>query len=148
MFIGAHAIISSADAESDRRFLRDVLGLSGVDAGEGWLIFGLPPTEVAVHPGEKNDEHELYLMCDDAETFVAEMARRSVSCPAPQNRGWGVVTHVPLPGGGKLGVYEPRHARPKSMSGYARKSGARRKSRRGSPPRASGKASRRKGRRS
>ena len=116
MLIGTHAIIFSKDAEADRRFLRGVLGLSGVDAGEGWLIFGLPPAEVAVHPGEENDEHELYLMCDDAEAFVAEMGRRGVICPPAQNRGWGVVTSVPLPGGGKLGIYEPRHARPKSTT--------------------------------
>ncbi|HMF07855.1 MAG TPA: extradiol dioxygenase [Thermoanaerobaculia bacterium] len=148
MLIGAHAIISSADAQADRRFLRDVLGLSGVDAGEGWLIFGLPPAEVAVHPGEKNDEHELYLMCDDAEAFVAEMARRGVICSPAQNRGWGVVTSVPLPGGGSLGIYEPRHARPGSKGGRARKSAARRKPRSSSSRGAARKAPRRKARRS
>jgi hypothetical protein len=147
MLIGAHAIITSTDAQADRRFLRDVLGLSGVDAGEGWLIFGLPPAEVAVHPGEENDEHELYLMCDDAGAFVAEMARRGVTCAPPQNRGWGVVTSVPLPGGGSLGIYEPRHARPQPMSGRARKSAVRRNPRRSSSNRAGRKAPRRRARR-
>ena len=143
MLIGTHAIIFSKDAEADRRFLRGVLGLSGVDAGEGWLIFGLPPAEVAVHPGEENDEHELYLMCDDAEAFVAEMGRRGVICPPAQNRGWGVVTSVPLPGGGKLGIYEPRHARPNSTTARVRKSAARRKPRRSASSRAGRKAPRR-----
>jgi catechol 2,3-dioxygenase-like lactoylglutathione lyase family enzyme len=116
MLSGAHVILSSTDAKADREFLRDVLGLSGVDAGEGWLIFGLPPAEVAVHPAGENDAHELYLMCDDIEAFIAEMARRGVACPDGQNRGWGVVTTLPLPGGGRLGVYEPRHARPEPMA--------------------------------
>ncbi len=115
MLSGAHIILFSTNAEADRRFLQEVLGLSGVDAGQGWLIYGLPPAEVAVHPGQENDAHELYLMCDDAQAFIGEMARRGVSCPAAQNRGWGVVTSVPLPGGGKLGVYEPRHPRPEPM---------------------------------
>jgi hypothetical protein len=78
MITGAHSIIYSRDAEADREFLRDVLKLTNVDVGHGWLIFGLPPTEVAVHPSERNNEHELYLMCDDIEGFVAEMARRKV----------------------------------------------------------------------
>src|SRR5262249_34517433 len=80
---------------------------------EGWLIFGLPPAEVAVHPGDKNDVCEFYLMCDDAEALVAEMAARNVACDPVQNRGWGLLTSVTLPGGGKLGIYQPRHARPK-----------------------------------
>ena len=112
MIIGAHTILYSTNADADRAFLRDVLGLTYVDAGHGWLIFGLPPAEVAVHPGEKNDVQELYLMCDDVEAFVAEMAAKSVACTPPQDQRWGVLTHLTLPGGGKLGVYEPRHARP------------------------------------
>ena len=108
---GAHAIIYSKKAEADRAFLRDVLGLPHVDVGEGWLIFGLPPAEVAVHPGD-NDQHELYMMCADIQAFVKEMKKRKVECGAILNRGWGLLCQVTLPGGGQLGVYEPRHARP------------------------------------
>jgi catechol 2,3-dioxygenase-like lactoylglutathione lyase family enzyme len=112
MLTGAHSIIYSTDADADRAFLRDVLGLKGVDAGGGWTIFGLPPAEVAVHPGEKDDGHELYLMCDDVAAFVAEMKAKGVACGPVQDLRWGRLTEVTLPGGGKLGVYEPRHARP------------------------------------
>ncbi len=112
MISGAHAIIYSTSPEADRAFLRDMLGLAHVDVGHGWLIFGLPPAEVAVHPGARNDHHEQYLICDDVQAFVAEMAKRNVSCSPVQDQGWGQLTQVPLPGGGKLGVYQPRHARP------------------------------------
>jgi len=115
MLNGAHAVIYSKDADADRAFLRDVVGLRGVDAGGGWLIFGLPPSEVAVHPAEENDDHELFLMCDDVQGFVAEMQARGVACSPIQTPGWGMLTQVSLPGGGKLGVYQPRHARPKPM---------------------------------
>jgi hypothetical protein len=114
--IGAHSIVYSLRPEADRAFLRDVLGLTHVDVGDGWLIFGLPPSEVAVHPGQKNDVHELYLMCDDVEAFVTEMKRRHVACGPVRNQGWGLLTEVSLPGGGRLGVYQPRHARPKPMA--------------------------------
>jgi hypothetical protein len=112
---GAHSIIYSKDPEVDRAFLRDVLGLPHIDVGEGWLIFGLPPSEVAVHPSRKNDLHEFYLMCDDVKSFVAAMKRRKLVCTPPQNMGWGVLTTLTLPGGGSLGVYQPRHGRPRSM---------------------------------
>jgi hypothetical protein len=112
MIIGAHSIIYSKDAEADKAFLRDVLKLTNVDVGHGWLIFGLPPAEVAVHPSEKNDVHEFYLMCDDVEAFIAEMRAHDVDCGEIQNQGWGMLTQLKLPGGGKLGVYQPRHARP------------------------------------
>jgi catechol 2,3-dioxygenase-like lactoylglutathione lyase family enzyme len=112
MIIGAHSIIYSKDPEADRAFFRDVLGFANVDVGGGWLIFGLPPSEVAVHPSEENDVHELYLMCDDVEAFVKEMAQRGVACSAVHDERWGLLTQVTLPGGGRLGVYEPRHARP------------------------------------
>jgi hypothetical protein len=116
MIIGAHAIIYSKDSDADRAFLRDVLQLTNVDVGHGWLIFGLPPSEVAVHPGEKNDVHELYLMVDDVEGFIAEMTKRKVECSEIHNQGWGMLTQITLPGGGKLGVYQPRHARPEPMN--------------------------------
>lgn len=115
MINGAHSIIYSKDPEADRAFLRDVLRLPSVEVGEGWLIFGLPPAEVAVHPSEENDVHELYLMCPDVEALVMAMRQRGLVCTPVQNRGWGLLTHVSLPGGGKLGIYEPRHPRPKAM---------------------------------
>ncbi len=120
MIIGAHSIVYSTRPEADRAFLRDVLGLPSVDAGEGWLIFGLPPAEVAVHPADENDVHELYLMCDDVEAFVAGVKSRGISCGPVLNRGWGLLTQLTLPGGGKLGVYQPRHARPKPMKAASR----------------------------
>lgn len=115
MITGAHSIIYSKDPEADRAFFRDVLKLPSVDVGDGWLIFGLPPAEVAVHPSKKNDIHEFYLMCDDVKAFVADMKKRKVACTPVQNMGWGSLTQVTLPGGGKLGVYQPRHASPKPM---------------------------------
>jgi hypothetical protein len=115
VIIGAHSILYSRKPDADRAYLRDVLRLPSVDVGGGWLIFGLPPSEVAVHPSDENDVHELYLMCDDVEVFIADMKKRGIACGPVHNPGWGVLTHVMLPGGGKLGVYEPRHARPKPM---------------------------------
>ena len=115
MIIGAHSIIYSTNPDADRNFLRDVLKLTSVDVGGGWLIFGLPPAEVAVHPSAKNDVHEFYLMCDDVESLIAEMKKHNISCGPVHNQGWGMLTQVFLPGGGKLGIYQPRHARPKSM---------------------------------
>jgi hypothetical protein len=108
---GAHSIIYSTDAEADRTFLRDVLGFPHVDVGGGWLIFALPPGEVAIHPADHH-AHELYLMVDDVAGFVSEMAARNVACTPPRDQGWGTLTAVTLPGGGTLGVYQPRHARP------------------------------------
>ena len=116
MITGAHSIIYSKNPEADRDFLRDVLQLPHVDVGRGWLIFGLPPAEVAVHPSEENNQHEFYLMCDDIEAFVAQMKEKHIGCEPVQDMGWGLLSQVTLPGGGKLGVYQPRHARPKPMS--------------------------------
>ncbi|HYN24449.1 MAG TPA: hypothetical protein VES69_05335 [Pyrinomonadaceae bacterium] len=116
MIIGAHSIIYSTNAEADRAFLRDVLKLTNVDVGGGWLIFGLPPAEVAVHPSERNDVHEFYFMCDDLEAFIAELKKHHIACDPVQDQGYGLLTQLTLPGGGKLGVYQPRHARPKAMS--------------------------------
>jgi hypothetical protein len=116
MLTGAHSIIYSSNAEADRAFLRDVLKLTSVDVGHGWLIFGLPPAEIAVHPSDKNDVHEFYLICEDVDAFVAEMGRHQVACQVVQELGWGLLTRITLPGGGKLGVYQPRHPRPEPMS--------------------------------
>ena len=112
MITGAHAILYSRKPDEDRAFFRDVLKLPNVDVGDGWLIFGLPPSEVAVHPADQSGRQELYLMCDDVEAFVAAMTQRGLSCAPVQHQGWGVLTSVTLPGGGTLGVYQPRHARP------------------------------------
>jgi hypothetical protein len=109
---GAHSIIYSRNAEADRAFLRDIVGLPHVDVGEGWLIFSLPPAEVAVHPSGENDVHEFYFTCEDVEKFIAEMRRQSIECAPVRDEGWGLVTQVTLPGGGNIGVYQPRHERP------------------------------------
>ncbi|MET8330315.1 VOC family protein [Streptomyces sp. NPDC005181] len=108
MINGAHVIIYSQDAEADRAFFREVLGYPHVDAGEGWLIFKLPPAEVAVHPAD-GSSHELFLMCDDVEATVDELSAKGVECTAVTSAGWGLRTGIRLPGGGELGLYEPRH---------------------------------------
>lgn len=112
MIHGAHVIVYSKDAEADRAFFRDVLQYPFADAGHGWLIFKLPPAEVAVHPSEKNDVHELFLMCDDVHALVADMKSRNVDCSEISHQPWGALTNVTLPGGGKLGIYQPRHPSP------------------------------------
>jgi len=117
MITGAHSIIYSKNPEADRAFLRDVLRLPNVDVGQGWLIFGLPPAEVAIHPSDENNQHEFYLMCDDIEAFVTQMKKSGIDCGAVDDQGWGLLSQLALPGGGKLGVYQPRHARPEPMSG-------------------------------
>jgi hypothetical protein len=104
-------ILYSTNGDADRAFLRDVLGFPHVDVGRGWLIFALPESEIAVHPAERGS-HEIYLMVSDVRAFVADMASRGITCGAPEEQGWGVVTQLTLPGGGHVGVYEPRHARP------------------------------------
>src|SRR5512132_3737279 len=115
MIIGAHSIIYSTNPEADRAFLRDVLGLPHVDVGEGWLIFGLPPAEVAVHPAEESGRQELYFMCEDVGVLVAELRRRGITAGRVRDEGWGLITDVRLPSGGTIGVYEPRHARPRQI---------------------------------
>ena len=107
---GAHVILHSSDAEADRAFLRDQLNLDHVDAGGGWLVFALPPAEVAVHPAETSGAVELYLVCDDVEQTVAELTGRGVVFESPvSDQGWGLLTTLRLPGGGRLGLYEARH---------------------------------------
>ena len=128
MIIGAHSIIYSKNPEADRTFLRDVLHLPNVDVGDGWLIFGLPPAEVAVHPSSKNDLHEFYLMSDDINAFVAQMKKKRIACGPVRDMGWGLLSQLALPGGGKLGVYQPRHPTPKAMSVKKIVKGAKKKS--------------------
>jgi predicted enzyme related to lactoylglutathione lyase len=103
-------VIYSRDAEADRAFLRDVLGWTHVDAGHGWLIFKAPPTEVAFHPTEGEPSHELMLMCDDLDGTIAELAAKGVEFSRDvQEARWGRVTALRLPGGGEVGLYQPRH---------------------------------------
>jgi catechol 2,3-dioxygenase-like lactoylglutathione lyase family enzyme len=109
MIFGAHVIVYSKDAAADRAFFRDVLGFSNVDAGHGWLIFALPPGELAVHPEEANDRHELYLMCDDLKAEIATLAAKGVRCSEVEEARWGSITRIALPGGGRVGLYQPKH---------------------------------------
>jgi hypothetical protein len=112
MIDGAHIIIHSKNADADRDLLRDVLAFPYVDAGHDWLIFRLPQAEAAVHPSDENDKHELYLMCDDVERTVRELSAKGASCEPVSTQRWGRTTRIRLPGGGALGLYEPRRARP------------------------------------
>jgi hypothetical protein len=112
MIDGAHAIIYSKNADADRRFLLETLRFPHVDAGHGWLIFALPPAELAVHPAEENGRHELYLMCSDIDTLTRALRARGVECSPLETQRWGILSQLTLPGGGTLGIYEPRHARP------------------------------------
>jgi catechol 2,3-dioxygenase-like lactoylglutathione lyase family enzyme len=112
--IGAvHLTVFSTDAEATRAFFRDVLELDSVDAGGGWLIFALPPAELGVHPTDGEPKHELYLMCDDVDATLAQLADKGVEPSRPvSDEGFGLVAYLPVPGLGELGVYEPRHASP------------------------------------
>jgi hypothetical protein len=112
MINGAHTILYSREPEKDKAFLRDVLKLPHVDIGHDWLIFALPPSELAVHPTDGDEKHELYLMTDDVAALVAALRKQAIRCSEPTASSWGVVTQVTLPGGGTLGIYQPRHARP------------------------------------
>lgn len=112
MINGAHVIIYSRDAEADRAFFQNVLKFPFVDVNKGWLIFGLPPSEVAVHPSDENDLHEFYLMTDDLDAEMARLKKAGVGCSEPSLQGWGRMTRIKLPGGGEVGLYQPRHARP------------------------------------
>ena len=111
MIAGAHTIVYADDADAARAFFRDVLGFDAVDAGDGWLIFALPPGELAVHPGSGG--HELFLMCHDIEATVEELSARGVEFTSPvSDEGWGLLTRFRVPGAGEIGLYEPRHASP------------------------------------
>jgi hypothetical protein len=107
---GAHAILYSTDADATRTALGGLLGTRSADAGGGWLIFGLPPAEIAVHPAGEGGRAELYLMCDDIEAAVADLTARGIELTGPvADQGWGLLTGIRLPGGVELGLYEPRH---------------------------------------
>jgi len=109
MISGAHIVVFSKNADADRAFFRDVLRFKSVDAGHGWLIFALPPTEAAFHPFDKNGAHELYLMCEDLKAEMASLAKKKVKCSKIQEAPWGSITKMRLPGGGQLRLYQPKH---------------------------------------
>ena len=112
MINGANIVIYSKDAEADKAFIKNVLKFSYVDVHEGWLIFKLPPSEVAVHPSGQNDMRELYLTTNDLDQEIAALNKAGFACEEPSQQSWGRLTHIQLPGGGKLGLYQPRHPRP------------------------------------
>jgi catechol 2,3-dioxygenase-like lactoylglutathione lyase family enzyme len=109
MIDGVHVLLYSHEADKVRAFFRDVLGRKAIDAGDGWLIFSLPPAELAVHPTDEAAHHELYLMCDDIEETTGQLAAKGVRYTPVEDQGWGLVTMLELPGGEELGLYEPRH---------------------------------------
>ena len=120
MINGVHHLLYSRDPKSDREFFRDVLGFQSVDAGEGWLIFALPPSELGIHPGdgllvEHHTDHELsgsvmYLMCDDLQGTITSLQNKGAKTTAVVDAGWGITTTIRLPGGGGIGLYQPRHS--------------------------------------
>ena len=112
MINGGHVILYSRDAEADKAFIRDVLKFNHIDAGHGWLIFKLPPSEIAVHPSDENDVHQFYLMTDNLDAEIAALEKSGTACEDVSQQAWGRVTRIKLPGGGKLGLYQPRHERP------------------------------------
>jgi predicted enzyme related to lactoylglutathione lyase len=118
MINGAHFLLHSTDSEADRKFFRDVLGFRSVDVGHGWLIFALPPTEMAVHPsdGDLAQDHAdhkkawvLYLMCDDLQAEIKSLKAKKVRCTEIQEERWGIITTIPLPSGAEIGLYQPKH---------------------------------------
>ena len=115
MISGAHVILYSKDAEADRAFFRDTLEFAPVDAGHGWLIFALPPAEAAFHPADHNGKHEIYLMCDDLPSEMARLREKGVVCSPVHQERWGSLTSITLPGGGAIGLYEPKHPTALSM---------------------------------
>ena len=117
MIKGAHILWYSKNADADRAFLRDKLGLRAIDIGHGWIIFGMPPAESAVHPDEDNvggRDHKMlaaqvYFMCDDIEAEIAELGKKGVTCAKPSKQPWGIVTQIAMPSGGEIGLYQPLH---------------------------------------
>jgi catechol 2,3-dioxygenase-like lactoylglutathione lyase family enzyme len=112
MIFGAHVIVYSNDAAANRTFFREVLGFSSVDAGQGWLIFALPPAELAVHPADDVARNELYFMCTDLKAQMVVLKGKGVTCSAVEEARWGSVTRIRLPGGGEIGLYQPNHPSP------------------------------------
>ena len=109
MIFGTHVIVYSENAEADRAFFRDVLKFASVDAGHGWLIFAAPPAEAAIHPSEKSGPQELYFLCDDLQAEIADLAGKGIGCSEVKQARWGSITKIQLPGGGEIGLYQPKH---------------------------------------
>src|ERR1700687_143667 len=109
MINGVHVVVYTKDPERDRAFFRDVLNFPAVDAGQGWLVFALPPAEGAFHPSEKNDLHQLYFMCGDLKATMESLRGKKGKCGAVTEVPWGSLTTIALPGGGKIGLYQAKH---------------------------------------
>ena len=109
MMFGSHVVVYTSDADADRAFFRDVLGFLSVDAGHGWLIFALPPAEIAMHPAEASGAFEFYLTCDDLEAEMRDLRAKGVVCSEVEEARWGSITKITLPGGGEIGLYQPKH---------------------------------------
>jgi catechol 2,3-dioxygenase-like lactoylglutathione lyase family enzyme len=109
---GAHIVIHTKDPDADRAFFRDVLKFPSVDAGHGWLIFAMPPLEAAFHDSETNDKQELYLMCDDVAATLKDLKSKNVELSDLSEQRWGKLVTFTLPGGGKIGIYQPSHPSP------------------------------------
>jgi hypothetical protein len=109
MIFGAHIVVYSKDAAADRAFLKDILGLTSIDAGHGWLIFALPPAEAAIHPSEESSRQELYFLCNDLKAEISSLQEKGVDCAEIQEARWGSITRIPLPGGSEIGLYQPKH---------------------------------------
>ena len=109
MISGAHVVLYSKKADADRAFFHEVLKFKSVDAGQGWLIFALPPAEAAFHPSDKNGVHEFFLMCDDLKAEITSLAKKGVKCSKVQEAPWGSITKIRLPGGGAIRLYQPKH---------------------------------------
>jgi catechol 2,3-dioxygenase-like lactoylglutathione lyase family enzyme len=109
MITGAHMVLYSKDATADRAFFRDILGFAHVDAGDGWLIFAMPPAEMAIHPADENDRQELFFMCKDLKSEMTALATKRIECSEVQEARWGLITKIRLPGGGRIGLYQPNH---------------------------------------
>jgi catechol 2,3-dioxygenase-like lactoylglutathione lyase family enzyme len=109
MLTGAHIVVYSKDAEADRAFFKDALGFRWVDAGHHWLIFAVPAAEVAFHPHDQNNRHEMFFTCDDINAQVAALQKKGVQVDKISEEPWGTRTTISLPGGGAIGLYEPKH---------------------------------------
>jgi hypothetical protein len=112
MITGAHIVIYTKDPEADRAFFRDVLKFPSIDAGHGWLIFAMPAAEAAFHDSDHNDQHALFLMCDDIAVTLQDLKSKKVNVSDVTQQRWGKLATFTLPGGGSVGIYEPRHASP------------------------------------
>jgi hypothetical protein len=117
MITGVHAMIYSKQAEAVRKFFGETLGRPSVDAGRGWLIFALPPAELGIHPSDDDESHELYLMCDDLEATIGELAAKGVTAGEISDQGWGRVTMLTIADGVRVGLYQPRHPTALHLSG-------------------------------